>query len=786
MDNVDATNAQYRPPASVFAWRASGFLLAAYGAARLLWSIAMLVQAAPFIQGWLGRLDVEDWNLAKLIFADALPSAVYLAVGISLLRRRSALSSSAFAALLAALTVEVHTAFVGPTKWSVPSVFFGGLDRPLLATVSAAVVAVACLSLAALRMRDQGYSHGRSADGEPRGSTRLRAAGAVLAFYGAARLAWMVMVLGEQEPLLITWEHHSDTTKFLTAYGLPSLVYLVLGARILRGRTTFLSGTIALGAALLLELLGVVTGFVDLTTYLYDDGGTHLGIQLALSIILVGTVCGLLALARSQLPLNVEAPVTAINSPMLRAAGLLLLVAGIIQVAIPAAYATGNTEYGWLVILRGWALDGASPRLIVEIVAVAGTGVAAMLHGWAVWRGHEGARKPAMVVCLLGAWFGLQAVGSHGFGAITALGPVYATVMACAFVSLVAWPPEPLPARRNSGEGARMSNPAVPSTIPDGEGWQQALVASLQDSGVAPIRTKRLFNPLAVVLLGFAAVAILFGRLLLPELLADQPPTIVFTSNLVWIAAAMLVISPAVHAGRRLRMAARARGAVDELSRNRGRRPILYLRSFEIDRATSRPSLMEFLGTLLPLATREEKLARILSRDGPVIAIGRPGERLPQLGAARFYVSDELWQQKIADIAKAAQLVVWTTGVSDGLRWEISHLLKSAPLEKLAVWAHPRLVEKSRERREAEWSKFCATLGRLFPKPLPQPLGDTELFVLSNDGTPVPVEPQLTGLGKLVRPFTGALGASLRQVLALKLQRSPVSDGPRVAITATG
>jgi len=154
----------------------------------------------------------------------------------------------------------------------------------------------------------------------------------------------------------------------------------------------------------------------------------------------------------------------------------------------------------------------------------------------------------------------------------------------------------------------------------------------------------------------------------------------------------------------------RAKSASDELASAGARRPILYLRSFEIDEDTSRPSILEFFGILLATSTPEQKLAQQLSRVGPVIAIGRPGEALPPLGAARFYVTDELWKQKVADVAAASRLVVWTSGVSEGLRWEISYLLRSLPTERLVLWAHPHLVV-GRRGREAEWSLFLKALG---------------------------------------------------------------------------
>ena len=70
------------------------------------------------------------------------------------------------------------------------------------------------------------------------------------------------------------------------------------------------------------------------------------------------------------------------------------------------------------------------------------------------------------------------------------------------------------------------------------------------------------------------------------------------------------------------------------------RRPVVYLRSFEADsEIVLRPDgfwkkaatvLFDYAVTFSP----EQELAEIVNRVGPVIAIGKPGEPLPELGAA--------------------------------------------------------------------------------------------------------------------------------------------------------
>jgi hypothetical protein len=116
--------------------------------------------------------------------------------------------------------------------------------------------------------------------------------------------------------------------------------------------------------------------------------------------------------------------------------------------------------------------------------------------------------------------------------------------------------------------------------------------------------------------------------------------------------------------------------------------------------------------------------------------------------------------------------VVWTSGVSEGLRWEISYLLRSLSMERLVLWAHPHLVVK-RRGREPEWSRFLKALGAMFPKPFPATLGTTELFVFAQDGTPVPVKPKLGLVRRLLQPLLGNLAPALKAMLAMKGLAAP-------------
>src|SRR5262249_17133132 len=118
----------------------------------------------------------------------------------------------------------------------------------------------------------------------------------------------------------------------------------------------------------------------------------------------------------------------------------------------------------------------------------------------------------------------------------------------------------------------------------------------------------------------------------------------------------------------------------------RNRRPsILFLRSFHADNqfpVRTGSWLTTMLGKAkVPL---EAALTEQLLDFGPVIAIGRPGEPLPPLGASRFYAprDGEEWKRHVTEFARDSQLVVVMLGETEGLRWEYDLLAGANWLSK--------------------------------------------------------------------------------------------------------
>jgi hypothetical protein len=113
------------------------------------------------------------------------------------------------------------------------------------------------------------------------------------------------------------------------------------------------------------------------------------------------------------------------------------------------------------------------------------------------------------------------------------------------------------------------------------------------------------------------------------------------------------------------------------------RAPVVYLRSFQVDKRLSRRPLA--IGRVLASRTEEEQLVEALRESGPVVAMGRPGERLPRLGAQRVYVEEADWRQQVLSWFSRAALVVIHIPAkpTESLTWEVEHGLSSVALDRL-------------------------------------------------------------------------------------------------------
>jgi hypothetical protein len=200
------------------------------------------------------------------------------------------------------------------------------------------------------------------------------------------------------------------------------------------------------------------------------------------------------------------------------------------------------------------------------------------------------------------------------------------------------------------------------------------------------------------------------------------------------------------------------------------------LRSFKFDEALAAET-KKWLRYVPVLGVFAETLeARVLSQlvsFGPIIAIGRPGEFKPPVGAMRFYVSHEIWRNTVEELVPECQLIVWTTGITEGLHWEIKHLLHIVQPFKLLVCVDMQFTERSQDARETKWSSFRAAFRDVFPRPLPEKIGNVFYFAFKEDWTPIPIEGSWRWLSRL-RSST-LEPCDIRPILISLLGRPPLS-----------
>jgi hypothetical protein len=155
---------------------------------------------------------------------------------------------------------------------------------------------------------------------------------------------------------------------------------------------------------------------------------------------------------------------------------------------------------------------------------------------------------------------------------------------------------------------------------------------------------------------------------------------------------------------------------VDEvLAENRA--PVLYLRSFLDDKVAANRAV-----TML---TEEEEVNKAFEHIGPMIAIGRPGEVLPEAGAARAYFTDDQWQAAVYHYMDISRLVVLRAGLSKGLLWEIQNSTQRLDPSKLIL-----LIPFKKEA----YDQFRANVQSLFPKPLPEHPGHEVHRIIEESG----------------------------------------------------
>lgn len=154
------------------------------------------------------------------------------------------------------------------------------------------------------------------------------------------------------------------------------------------------------------------------------------------------------------------------------------------------------------------------------------------------------------------------------------------------------------------------------------------------------------------------------------------------------------------------------------MMKNDSRPFVLFLRSFLNDEIKMKARAAN--GRIWPenwvKITFEEVVTDRVWRYGPVLAIGKPGDKLPPLGAARQYEPNETWQQTVEQLMAKASMVVVVVGRTEGVVWEIEKLVMLKLTSKLVLLFPPVPASDLRKC----WDKLCRHLSETERLTLPR------------------------------------------------------------------
>ncbi len=128
------------------------------------------------------------------------------------------------------------------------------------------------------------------------------------------------------------------------------------------------------------------------------------------------------------------------------------------------------------------------------------------------------------------------------------------------------------------------------------------------------------------------------------------------------------------------------------------KRPIVLLRSFADEGLSIRARTTSLFGEHIRL---EEALADTFWQLGPFVCIGIPGEKLPELGAARTYYPGDKWQDEVRRFVELAEWIVAVCGRTDWLQWELTIIREQNLQRKLILIVPPDPMETVEERINA-------------------------------------------------------------------------------------
>jgi hypothetical protein len=195
------------------------------------------------------------------------------------------------------------------------------------------------------------------------------------------------------------------------------------------------------------------------------------------------------------------------------------------------------------------------------------------------------------------------------------------------------------------------------------------------------------------------------------------------------------------------------------------RPPILFLRSFKDDQIKLMQRVR--LAGLEPeqRIRFEEALGFMVGDFGPFLAVGEPGEGLPQLGAARAYLSDDAWQAQVLSWIAQSQVIAMLCGPTRWVHWEMKNIVAAGQLQRLLLFLPPgrRPASQAERRRIERWDNIVRSLEDTAYGPAMRALNiDDVLLILFRPGDQLMV---FRSQGDAVQDYELAANLALQAIL---------------------
>lgn len=202
----------------------------------------------------------------------------------------------------------------------------------------------------------------------------------------------------------------------------------------------------------------------------------------------------------------------------------------------------------------------------------------------------------------------------------------------------------------------------------------------------------------------------------------------------------------------------------DSVLKDDARPPVIYLRSFK-DESLESSVFQRFKGLASSDKTwlaatvpnngiqEQDALGYVFRKIGPYIALGKPGEELPELGSSKLYTSNDEWQNFIRAFFEKSRLVVFRAGLTASLKWELAEIVHAVSPQKVLMIL---------PLKAADYRGFIQWANSIMPTRLSEDYPTSRLVKFDSDWTPSYL-PQGRTITESLRPFFEENGIVLRE-----------------------